>query len=107
MCPLSTVQYTCMAQTRMSWRELGSDKTATYTALPPASQINDTSMAGVFRTVLTDISGTILTSTATIDSVNLTDDGRNISCFDINGATNKLVQVEGNNTQSEACIHVI
>ena len=62
----------------------------------PASRINDTGMAGAFTTVLTDISGSILTSTATIDSVSLGDNGRNISCFDINGATYKLVQVEGN-----------
>ena len=95
MCLLSTVQYTCVAQTRMSWRESGSSVTTTY-ALHPASRINDTGKAGAFTTVLTDISGSILTSTATIDSVNLTDNGRNISCFDINGATNELVQVEGN-----------
>ena len=37
-------------------------------------------MAGVFRTVLTDISGNTLTSTAAIDSVSLNDDGRIIEC---------------------------
>ena len=95
VCPLSTVQYTCVAQTRMSWRESGSSATATYSAVPPISQVNDTSKAGVFHTVLTDISSSMLTSTATIDSVNLTDDGRNISCLDINSAASDLVKVEG------------
>ena len=95
VCPLSTVQYTCEGQSRMSWRESGSSVTATYSAVPPTNQINDTGRAGVFHTVLTDISGTTLTSTATIDSVNLTDDGRNISCLDINGAASEFVKVEG------------
>ena len=48
-----------------------------------ANQINDTAMAGVFNTVLTDISGNTLTSTATIDSVSLGDDGRSITCREI------------------------
>ena len=64
-------------------------------------------MAGAFTTVLTDISGSILTSTATIDSVSLGDNGRNISCFDINGATYKLVQVEGNVYNKHCNIHNI
>ena len=41
---------------------------------------SDAMLAGVFNTVLTDISGNTLTSTATIDSFNLTDDGRSITC---------------------------
>ena len=57
MCPLSTVQYTCVADLDMTWRESGSDVTATYTTLQPASVVNDTVTTGVFNTVLTDISG--------------------------------------------------
>ena len=96
VCPLGTVQYTCVADTRMLWRELGSSATSIYSALPPANQVDDTGMAGVFNTVLTNINGTLLTSTATIDSVNLTDDGRNISCVGSDDVANfKLVQVEG------------
>ena len=67
VCPLSTVQYTCVAVLDMRWEESGSAVTATYTTVQPASEVNDTAMAGVFRTVLTDISGNTLTSTATID----------------------------------------
>ena len=57
-------------------------------------------MAGVFNTVLTDISGNTLTSTATIDSVSLGDDGRNITCRDISGALTcsqqvRMIQVTG------------
>ena len=96
VCPLGTVQYTCVADTRMLWRELGSSATSIYSALPPANQVDDTGMAGVFNTVLTNINGTLLTSTATIDSVNLTDDGRNITCVGSDDVANfKLVQVEG------------
>ena len=93
VCPLSTVQYTCVADTNLIWRELGSSMTGTYTT---ASRVNDTAMAGLFKTILTDISGNTLTSTATIDSVRLGDDGRNISCFSTTTKANdKLVEVEG------------
>ena len=81
MCPLSTVQYTCVADSELQWRESGS-----------ASVVNDTAMTGVFNTVLTDISGNTLTSTATIDSVSLGDDGRNISCRDDTGSANQQVR---------------
>ena len=91
MCPLSTVQYTCVADLDMTWRESGSAVTATYTTVQPASVVNDTAMTGVFNTVLTDISGNTLTSTATIDSVSLGDDGRNIICRDHTGSANQQV----------------
>ena len=54
--------------------------------------VNQAAMTGSFNTILTDISGTTLTSTATIDSVNLTDDGRSITCRDISGAANQQVR---------------
>ena len=95
MCPLSTVQYTCVADLDMRWEESGSAVTATYTTALP---VNDTAMAGVFNTVLTDISGNTLTSTATIDSVSLGDDGRNITCREDTGSANqqiRTVQVAG------------
>ena len=95
VCPLSTVQYTCVADTIMKWRETGSSATATYSILSPASKVNDTAMAGSFRTVLTDISGNTLTSTATIDSVSLGDNGKNITCLSITSAANKMIQVQG------------
>ena len=91
MCPLSTVQYTCVAQNQLQWRESNSPITYTSTI----SAINDTGMAGEFNTVLTNKSGNTLTSTATIDSVSLTDDGRSISCTDPSGSVFQLVQVEG------------
>ena len=93
VCPLSTVQYTCVTQNDLHWRaSAGSVKTATYTL---ASQVNDTAMAGVFNTTLTNKSDNTFTSTATIDSVNLTDDGRNISCTDTSVTVFQLVRVEG------------
>ena len=95
VCPLSTVQYTCVADSELQWRTfvvVGYSTTA--------NQINDTVIAGVFNTVLTDISGNTLTSTATIDSVSLGDDGRSITCREVsNNVLSELtrtVQVEGN-----------
>ena len=93
MCPLSTVQYTCVADNELQWRA------AVVAGYTTANQINDTAMAGVFRTVLTDISGNTLTSTATIDSVSLGDDGRSITCREISNSVVServgTVQVEG------------
>ena len=89
VCPLSTVQYTCVADLDMRWEESGSAVTATYTT---ALLVNDTAMAGVFNTVLTDISGNTLTSTATIDSVSLGDDGRSITCREDAGSVTQQVR---------------
>ena len=89
MCPLSTVQYTCTGENELSWRELDTPDSVTYEL---ANAVNQTAMTGVFTTVLTDISGNTLTSTATIDSVNLTDDGRSITCRDISGALSQQVR---------------
>ena len=93
MCPLSTVQYTCVAQNQLSWV---TPAPATYNT---ASQINAMIIAGVFTTVLTNKNGNTLTSTATIDSVNLTDDGRSITCREISNGTitelTRTIQVEG------------
>ena len=93
VCPLSTVQYTCVADNELQWR-------ATVTVgYSTTNQINDTAMAGVFNTVLTDISGNTLTSTATIDSVSLGDDGRSITCREISNSViseqTRTVQVKG------------
>ena len=107
MCPLSTVQYTCVADLDMTWRESGSDVTATYTTLQPASVVNDTVTTGVFNTVLTGKSGTTLTSTATIDSVSLGDDGRSITCREDTGSVNqqvRTVQVAGMRLLSYASV---
>ena len=97
MCPLSIVQYTCVADSELQWIESDSPDTATYTTL---LAVNDTAVAGVFNTVLTDISGNTLTSTATIDSVSLGDDGRSITCREISNSQISeqtcIIQVEGN-----------
>ena len=95
VCPLSTVQYTCVADTTLIWREAGSNETATYTILPPTSNVNDTAMAGSFQAILTYRNGDTLTSTATIDSVSLTENGINISCQGITSAASKLIRVQG------------
>ena len=94
MCPGSTIQYTCVTDTHMKWRELGSSDPATYVF--NLSHINETQMAGVFHSVLTNISGITLTSTATIDSVSLGDARRNLSCTGTDNETvSELVQVQG------------
>ena len=94
VCPLSTVQYTCVVDSELQWRA------AVVVGYTTFNQINDTAMTGMFWTVLTDISGNTLTSTATIDSVSLGDDGRSITCRDVsNNVLSELtctVQVEGN-----------
>ena len=93
VCPLSTVQYTCVADSELQWITAG---IAGYTT---ASQINDTDMAGVFNTILTEIDNITLTSTATIDSVSLGDDGSSITCREISNSVIServgTVQVEG------------
>ena len=97
VCPNSTVEFTCCGETELQWRDV--DKTAKGIAYDNITSIvNQTDTIGVFRTVLTDISGNTLTSTATIDSVSLSDDGRNISCRDSTGKSNEQiasVQVDG------------
>ena len=68
------------------------------------SSVNQADTTGVFRTVLTNISGNILTSTATIDSVQVEDDGKRIACRDITGLVNQqvgTVQVKGISIQIE------
>ena len=47
VCPGSTIQYTCVTDARMEWRELGSPDPAMYAL--SISHINDTEMAGVFQ----------------------------------------------------------
>ena len=93
VCPLSTVQYTCVADIELQWR------TAVVAGYTTANEINDTAMAGMFNTVLTDISGNTLTSTATIDSASLGDDERSITCREISGIVVSeevgIIQVEG------------
>ena len=93
VCPNSTVELTCVAQNEILWRDLN-----TSMAQPAFYGINQTLMTGVFRTVLTDVSDNTLTSTATIDSVNVSNDGIRISCQDDMGQTNERivsVHVEG------------
>ena len=97
VCPLSTVQFTCVDKTLTKWTEFGSSATTLFSTLIPASKVGDTSMAGVFTTELTDISGDTLTSTATIDSVSLGDNGRSISCQSFTNVKSLVVQLEGNN----------
>ena len=93
---LALLQYTCVADNELQWIE---DVVVGYTL---ANKINDTAaMAGLFWTVLTDISGNTLISTATIDSVSLQGDGGiNITCREIFNSViseqTRTVQVEGN-----------
>ena len=97
MCPLSTVQYTCVADSELQWR------TAMLVGYTTANQVNDTAMTGVFNTVLTDISGNTLTSTATIDSVSLGDDGRSITCREV---SNSVISEQIGTVQMNGILHV-
>ena len=95
VCLHSTVQLTCSADNELIWRDLGPPlaQPISYTNL--TNQI--TLMTGVFRTVLTDISGDTLTSTATIDSASLNDDERRISCRETDAAlvtTQKIITIQ-------------
>ena len=99
VCPNSTVEFTCVGEMELQWRDVDKPGTVTYNNV---SSVNQTGTTGVFRTVLTDISGNTLTSTATIDSVSLNDDGEIVTCRDSSGAMNQsqvLVQLEGECTQ--------
>ena len=96
VCPNSAVEFKCVGETELQFRDVDATQGIAYDTM--TSVVNQTSTTGVFRTVLTDISGSTLTSTATIDSVSLSDDGRNISCRDDTGQSNEQiasVQVEG------------
>ena len=102
VCPLSTVQYTCVADNELQWIE------AVVVGYTLANKINDTAMAGLFWTVLTDISGNTLTSTATIDSASLGDGGINITCREIfNSVISEqigTIQVEGIIVYMHLCV---
>ena len=90
VCPNSIVEFTCMTEIELQWRDLGTPS-AKPVLIETSSQVDQTDTTGMFRTVLTDISGNTLTSTATIDSVTLSDDGRNISCRDYTGLSSRLI----------------
>ena len=90
VCPDNTVEFTCVAEIELQWQDLSTSQPVPFSSTIN-SQINQTLMTGVFRTVLIDISGNTLTSTATIDSVSLNDDGRNISCRDSTGLSGRQI----------------
>ena len=101
VCPHSTVEFTCKADHQLSWRDLNAlsgprAQPATYSIT--IEVINQTKMAGEFKTVLTDISGNTLTSTATIESVSLNDNRRRLACSEV---TPSLVI-----TQQDHIIHI-
>ena len=89
MCPNNTVEFTCVAEIELQWQDLSTSQPVLYSITN--SQINLTQMTGMFRTVLTDISGNTLTSTATIDSVSLSNDEINISCRDSTGLSSRQI----------------
>ena len=88
VCPLSTIKFTCMTDSKLQWRELGTSMNVTYTT---SSTVNDATMAGIFRTVLTGINGNTLTSTATTDNVTFDYNGKNVSCSDDTGSSDEQV----------------
>ena len=95
VCPHNPVEFTCVGELELQWRDVDTPMTVTYNNV---SSVNQTSITGVFRTVLTDISGNKLTSTATIDNVSLNDDGEEITCRDSSGIRTQshiLVQLKG------------
>ena len=99
VCLHSTVEFTCIAEDELRWREVGTPSVHLVTYMT-STGINQTGTTGVFRTVLTDISGNTLTSTAAIDSVSLSDDGRTVECRQTASSVitdlENTIQVEGN-----------
>ena len=89
MCPNNTVEFTCVAEIELQWQDLSTSQPVLYSSTN--SQINQKETTGVFKTVLTNISGNILTSTATIDSVSLSDDGRRVECRDSTGLSGRQI----------------
>ena len=107
VCPLSTVQFTCKAKGPINWT-LDFDLFATVrsvrrqwphlifvpgTIYAPANRVNDNGNRMV--EVFTTISGDTLTSTATIDSVSLEDNGKRISCGSFHHNQSVVVRIEG------------
>ena len=95
VCPHSPVEFTCVGELELQWRDVDTSMTVTYNNV---SSVNQTSTTGVFRTVLTDISGNKLTSTATIDCVSPNNNGEEITCRDSSGVTTQrhiLVLLKG------------
>ena len=90
VCLHSSVEFTCTTQDELTWRDL-TTSTSQPAFYDDTSVVNQTLMTGVFRTVLTNISGNTLTSTATINSVNLSDLERNISCRDSTGLSSRQI----------------
>ena len=93
VCPLDAVQYTCVNDITLTWRESGSLMVGGYTI--HGSRVNDTNRAGNFTTRLTDITGNTLTSIATLDNVSVEDDGRSITCAGDGTEASKQIQLEG------------
>ena len=96
MCPHSAVVFTCIANNELRWRDLTTRSLARYT-----TGFNQTQTIGVFRTMLTDIGGNTLTSTATIDSVSLNADMRRIACIEVTPSLvttqqDHVVQIQSN-----------
>ena len=89
VCLLDTVVFTCEATTELFWRDLTTDGFLVYFA--SSSMVDDTGDLGIFRTNLTANDGTRLTSTATVNNVQLEYAGRRISCRDNTGVTNEEI----------------
>ena len=96
VCPHSAVEFTCVGKLELQWRDVDTSMTVTYNNV--SSVVNQTSTTGVFRTVLTNISGSTLTSTATIDCVSPNNNGEEITCRDSSGVKTQrhiLVRLKG------------
>ena len=90
VCLNDTVVFTCEATTELFWRDLATNYNRLYFA--STSVVGDTGDVAIFRTNLTANDGTRLTSTATVNNVQLEYAGRRISCRETNmGVTNEEI----------------
>ena len=55
VCPNSTVEFTCVGEAELQWRDVDQSGAVTYDTV--TSVVNQTDTTGVFITVLIDISG--------------------------------------------------
>ena len=87
VCVLDTVEFTCEGTGELLWRDLATDAFVLYFA--SSSMVGALFDVAIFKINLTANDGTRLTSTATVNNVQLEYTGRRISCRDDTGVTNK------------------
>ena len=94
MCPGDTLVFTCTTDTgALIWYINGTTQNAFFIE---ADQLNSTESLDIFTLSLIDIIGATLVSTATVQNVNIENNGTIIICSDINNQIKTLeVRISG------------